>query len=784
MKILYIEDNPIDTDLTVRKLTKTSPDIVISTAKSQAEGLATIRRSDFSSYDLVLTDMHLQDGDGLAILSHIRGHSLPVAVVLLTGQGDEEAAVAALKAGADDYMVKKKGYLDKLPALLKNALSSYNQTKDNQVPLLKVLYLEHNQTDVDLTRRHLDRYAPHIQMDILHEVTEFYAKLDQNGQLKSYSALLLDYRLPKENALEVLQRITHSPHNTIPVILVTGKGDEEIAVKALKMGAFDYITKNQGYLFKLPSVIENAHYSMRLVREHESLLESEKRYRTLFEDSHVAMLLINPDDGKIVDANSASVRFYGWSKEQLKTKRIYDINVLATEDRQESMKVTMQHTCDSFISKHRLTDNSLCDVEVYSSPIEVGGQALVYSMVYDITDRIAIEKEREILQKKLLQAEKMEAFGQLAGGIAHDFNNILSAVIGFTELSLFQVEKGSPLEDNLNEVFTAGNRAKELVQQILAFARKANDELTSVSVSSIVKEVLKLIKSSTPSTIAIRQKIASKALVWGNAIQIHQILMNLCANAVYAMEDGGILEIILKDSTIENASGPGNLPLPPGDYVEITVSDTGSGIQEDIIDSIFDPYFTTKPQGEGTGMGLAMVQGIVETYGGTIQVQSTVGKGTVFTIYLPVAQGVPASATDVLREQPTGTERILFIDDEVALANLGGRLLERLGYTLTIMTDSAESLKLFASNPDAFDLVMTDVTMPVLTGDKLAVEMLKIRPDIPVILTTGYSRKIDNETVQQIGIKALIFKPLVTEQLAKIVRKVLDETEAKRMQKN
>ena len=541
------------------------------------------------------------------------------------------------------------------------------------------------------------------------------------------------------------------------------------------MGAFDYVTKDQGYLFKLPSVIENASYSMRLVREHEALLESEKRYRALFEDSHVAMLIIDPDNEKIVDANSAAVRFYGWTREKLQTMKTHDINTLPSEELKKAAEMVVREERNTFLFKHRRADGSLCEVEVYSGPIEVGGRTLLYSMVYDISRRITIEKEKKILQRKLLQAQKMEAFGQLAGGIAHDFNNILSAVIGFTELALLQVEKGGPLEDDLQEVYTAGKRAKELVRQILAFARQSGEEIEPVGVATIAREVLKLITSSTPSSVEIRQKLTSDSLVRGNAIQIHQILMNLCTNAVYAMEDGGVLEIEVKDVVTDGTSGISRSQPAPGRSVEIKISDTGCGIPEDIIDSIFEPYFTTKPLGEGTGMGLAMVHGIVESYGGKIEVESTPGRGTVFTVYLPVAREDPVSTPEVGRELPTGTERILLVDDEVSLAKLGGQLLEQLDYTVTVMTNSAETLKLFARKPDAFDLVISDVTMPILTGDKLAIELMKIRPDIPVILCTGYSRRVSDDLAQQIGIKAFSYKPIVIEDLARTVRKVLDE---------
>lgn len=775
MKILYVEDNQVDIDLTVRRLGKVSPAIHIDTAHSQTEALQFIRREDFSEYDLVLTDMHLQDGDGIAILSHIRGHSLPVAVVILTGQGDEEAAVAALKAGADDYIVKKQGYLEKLPEFLENASTSFRKAKDYDVGRLKVIYVEHNQADVDLTCRHIARYTPHIQMDPVYSVEDFYKIFEQTGDLDPYNVILLDYRLPQANALEILKEIKLSTNNTIPVILITGKGDEEIAVKALKMGAFDYLTKNQGYLFKLPSVIENAHYSMRLMREHNALIESEKRYRILFENSPIVKLVIDPENGRIVNANAAAVRFYGWSFEQLITKKMSEINTTPEEELRVIRGRVAKTHFDHYQFQHRLANGSIRDVEVNSGPIEIDGKTMLYSVVYDITERIRGEKERERLQRKLVQAQKMEAFGQLAGGIAHDFNNILSAVLGFSELALSQIDEKTPLWDDINEIYIAGRRAKELVSQILTFARQADEEIQPVRINQIAKEVLKLIRSSTSTSIEIRQNVDSTALVKGNAVQIHQVMMNLCTNATYAMEDGGVLEIIIRDVVLDGKENTIGTQHVSGAYVEMIVSDTGSGIPQDIIDSIFEPYFTTKPPGEGTGMGLSMVHGIVQSYGGAIQVASSPGKGTVFTIYLPITSEDEKSLHYESNVLPRGTERILLVDDESSVARAEGKILERLGYRVTVMNDSVESLKLFAARPYDFDLVLTDTNMPKMPGNILAVELMKIRKDMPVILATGYSRKMSHETIKAIGVKALIHKPIVAKSIATILRDVLDQ---------
>jgi signal transduction histidine kinase/CheY-like chemotaxis protein len=408
---------------------------------------------------------------------------------------------------------------------------------------------------------------------------------------------------------------------------------------------------------------------------------------------------------------------------------------------------------------------------IVSSPIFDANNIVTAAieMVDDITDRISLEAQ-------LRHSQQLESIGTMAGGIAHDFNNILSSIIGFTELALDDVAKGTMLEDNLQEVYTAGKRARDLVKQILTFARQTEEEIKPIQVDIIVQEVLKFIRSSLPTTIEIKQNIESGSLIMGNAIQVHQIMMNLCTNAAYAMKDDiGVLEISLEDVQIDTGFPPHAVGLKVGDYIKLSVSDTGTGISPSVIGKIFDPYFTTKDVGEGTGMGLSMVHGIVENYGGKITADSKLGKGTTFSIYLPVTKKRDVSRPYEQSELPAGTERILFVDDELPIAKMGSHILERLGYQVNVRTSSVEALELFKEKPNDFDLVITDMTMPNMSGDKLATELMKIRPDIPVILCTGYSKKISDDSVTAIGIKAFAYKPIVKADLAKIVRKVLDD---------
>ena len=384
--------------------------------------------------------------------------------------------------------------------------------------------------------------------------------------------------------------------------------------------------------------------------------------------------------------------------------------------------------------------------------------------------------EQKDLEDQLRQAQKMEAIGTLAGGIAHDFNNILAAMIGFTEFALEDVKKGTPLSDILEEVLIGGQRAKLLVQQILTFSRKAPGKIAPLWLHSLVQETLKLLRVTIPADIEIEIKMNSEVdpCVMGDEVQIHQIIMNLCTNAAQAMETkGGKLTIGVGTVTLGDGKAVNLSNLPPGKYVKLSVNDTGSGISPENIERIFEPYFSTR----GTGMGLAVVEGIVKAHKGHIMVMSQPQRGATFTVLLPMVEDAECTWDDLVQQQvlPGGTEHILFVDDELPIVKLNRMILEKLGYQVTTSNSSVEALKSFRIAPERFDLVVTDMAMPNMTGDKLAAELLKIKPDIPVIICTGYSQKMTKELAVEMGIKAFAYKPLDKAELAKTVRKVLDE---------
>jgi len=423
-------------------------------------------------------------------------------------------------------------------------------------------------------------------------------------------------------------------------------------------------------------------------------------------------------------------------------------------------------------------DGSKIPYELMAVPIRKDGKIIaVQATLRNLTKRKKIEQEKEKLQAQLIQAQKMKAIGTLAGGIAHDFNNILSAVIGYAELLVMKIPKESDLQADLNEIYKAGNRAKKLVKQILAFSRQKERERIRVQPAFIFKEAIKMLRSSIPTGIEIRQNIdPNSGTILADPTQLHQVIMNLCTNAYHAMsEESGILEISLTTAEIDSSEKCISKDLHPGSYVKLTVSDTGSGITPQVRDRIFEPYFTTREIGEETGLGLSLVHGIVKGCGGVIVVESEPGVGSTFHVYFPRLKKEAAPVQEMEEMVPGGHERVLLADDESSIRTLAKRILEQKGYKVKVASDGVEALELFKAGPDEFDLVVTDMGMPKMNGLQLSKEIRKIRSGIPIVICTGYSKQIDEETYGQISINALLMKPMTKNALTKTVRKALDE---------
>jgi len=521
-------------------------------------------------------------------------------------------------------------------------------------------------------------------------------------------------------------------------------------------------------------------------RAEEALEESEGRYRLLAENASDIIFTMDKDL-RFTYISPSVERIRGFTADEALTQTIAE--VLTPPSLEEAMKVFREELEKEkagpaeFWRKRTLELEEICRdgstiwTETTFTPLRDEDKTLsgFLGITRDITERKRSVEEKKRLEAQLAQAQKMESIGTLAGGIAHDFNNILAAIIGYSELALDDLASPEKARFEIGEVVKAGDRARNLVSQILTFSRKTETVYSPLALRTIVKESLKMLRSVIPTTIEIRQDLADTGLVMSDPTQVNQILMNLCTNAVHAMEEsGGVLELKLKRVRLDKDAAVA-LDILPGPYLRLTVSDTGHGMPQEVIDKIFEPYFTTKEIGRGTGLGLSVVHGIVKSHGGAITCSSTPGKGTAFEVYLPEVESV-GKGVERMEKEPyqKGTERILFVDDEPALVSLAEKMLGKMGYEVSPKTDSREALATFRDNPHLYDLVITDMTMPGMPGDMLARKLLEIRSDIPVILCTGYSERTSEEKARQMGVRAFVLKPFEMRDLARTIRTVLD----------
>jgi len=644
---------------------------------------------------------------------------------------------------------------------------------------LKVLLVEDSEDDATLLLRALRKggFTPDWQR------VETAADMSAALESRPWDVILCDFNLPAFSAPQAIDLLKASQMD-IPIMVVSGAIGEEIAADCMRRGANDYILKNN--LSRLSPAIEReiAEAQIREKRREteEALRENESRLKEAQEMANLGFWRWEVKSGE-VDWSEQVYKIFQLKPETFKPQidSILEFSPWPEDhDRDQELirRATESHEKGSYEQRFLRADGSMgFYYSTFHGLYDDGGKLTsIVGTVQDITERKHAEEERRNLETQLFSSQKMEAIGTLAGGIAHDFNNILSAIIGYAEILEMEVQEKAL--HNVRQILKASERARNLIKQILAFSRHVEPDKKPTDLRSVIQETLKLLRAAISTKIEMQVQLpAQPVIIQADYTQMHQVLMNIGTNAVHAMgEQGGLLEVCLSVESISEGNSGRELSLPAGSYAKLRVRDTGRGIDPVDIGRLFDPFFTTKKIGEGTGLGLAVVYGIIHDHGGGITVASRPGEGATFDIYLPVIEEVSITAETLQQKQiPRGCERILYVDDENGLVEMGRKILGSLGYSVTGCSQSEEALRIYRENPNAFDLVITDMNMPAMSGSELAISILEISRSQPIILCTGYSEFMNSEKAKEIGISAFVMKPFTRQVLATQVRKVLDQ---------
>jgi PAS domain S-box-containing protein len=760
LRVLIVEDSEDDALLVIRELKRGGYDTTFERVETAEAMTAALEKQ---VWDIIIADYRLPHFSAPEALELFHQSGLDLPFIVISGTIGEETAVATMKAGAHDYLMKDN--LTRLVPAVERELHEAEIRKQRKRAEEALRLAEQN------FRNSLDNSPLGIRI------------VSAEGELLYANQAILDiygYSSVEElKTMPVKKRYTpesYAEHQKRKGKRKQGKpvpASYEISIVRKDREIRHLITSRKAVVWG-GEVQYQVMYQDITEREQaeEMVRESEGKYRQLFELGSDALFLIEVKTGKILDLNNAAIEMYGYSREEALQMKNTDFS----SEPDKTRKATLESEKHIPVRYHKRKDGTIFPTDISVAYYTWYGKKVCVAAIRDITERKQTEEEKKKIEAQLQQAQKMEAIGTLAGGIAHDFNNILSLIMGYTELSMMNLPKDSLVRDNMNKLIKAGERARDLVKQILTFSRQSEYEQKPLQIHLIVKEALKLLRPSLPTTIEIRQNIASTGMVMADPTQMHQVIMNLSTNAYHAMQEkGGVLEVSLADVELDSDFTARHLDTHIGPYIRFTVSDTGYGIEKKDIDRIFEPYYTTKEKTGGTGMGLAVVHGIVKSYSGAITVYSEPSKGTTFNVFLPkIEETKVETETEEMGPIPTGNERILLVDDEPAIVDIGKGMLENLGYTVETRTSPIEALEAFKAQPDKFDLVITDMTMPKMTGDELAKELMKIRPDIPIIVCTGFSERINEEKAKAMGIRRLVMKPIVQRELAEAVREALD----------
>ncbi len=897
VSILYVEDDPMDQELVVRRLSKEKK-FFIEIASTIGEAYNLLQEKQF---DLILIDYKLPDGDGISLISWIKEKGISSPSIIITGRGDEKTAIAALKTGALDYISKQPGYLEKLPSIIDNVLWRAKEKRERLFPSLNLLYGEYVKTEIERVKNYFKTHAPYITIEYASTGPGCIHKFEE----KSFDAVVVNYRMPGMSGIEILKHIT-SYKRAFPVIIIGSLRDEEAAVQSLKLGASDYIIKDKNYLSLLLHSVEQAVAQYRLINSERALRESEERYRQLLDNANDIIYLTDPK-GYFIYINPAAEKNIGYTKEELigrhciefirhdyvsKIKRFYTIQLakkipntylefpILTKEGEEiwlgqnvqliienekvmgfqavarditkqikaeealrqtekryrtlvensfdgifiqkgsdivfanqrlhsilgyeqgelvGMKhwqiyhpefqaITKKHAADrmkgkDIISQYEVKllrkDGSWFWGEVSARSITIDGEPGIQVWVKDITERKQAEEERERLFGQFLQAQKMEAIGTLAGGIAHDFNNLIQAILGYTQLLLLDKDPEEVDFVRLKEIEKAAKRASQLTEQLLTFSRKKESSLKPVSLNNLIREAEKFLKNIIPKMISMEFHLQKDLkVINADPDKLYQLIINLAINARDAMPEGGKLLFETKNIILDEEYCRAWVDLSPGEYVLFKIADTGVGIDQEIQRRMFEPFYTTKEIGKGTGLGLAMVYSIVKSHKGHIICHSAPSRGATFEIYLPVFSAKESSwGVSPPKEQELprgGRETILLVDDEQSILDIGKSILEQFGYTILTAESGEEALRLFNEIRPLPDLVILDLNMPGMGGKKCLTELLRLYPETKIIVASGYLIEKQHEKSLYSQVKGFIRKPYELKEMLKIVREVLE----------
>jgi signal transduction histidine kinase len=639
---------------------------------------------------------------------------------------------------------------------------------------LRILYLEDDPKDAELVQEALEIAGIICQITRVDTEADFIASLEQG----SFALILADYALPSFDGLSAL-KIAQQKWAHVPFIFVSGTLGEEVAIEALKIGATDYVLKT--LLSRIvPSVqraLREARERTELSRAAVALRRSEAYLAEAQQLSHTGSFGWNLSSGEIYWSDE-TYRIVGLDRSTKPTfERVYQR--IHPDDR-----IFVQQILDSAFRdrtavdfEHRLLmpDGSVKCIRVLAKAVRDESGNLEYvGAGIDLTEQKWEQAERERLQQRLRQAEKMEAVGRLAGGIAHDFNGVLAGVFAYGEMLVEEAPAGSSLKRYAQNVLTAASRGRELVDQILTYSRSQHGKRAPVDIARVVAETLELVRGSLPKGIHLGANASESPLVvTGDATRLHQVVMNLCSNAIHAMSGGGSLRVALEAADLSTEQALSHGTLRPGRYVRLTVTDSGSGMDEATLSRIFEPFFTTKEVGRGTGLGLSLVYAIVTDSGGAIDVKSAPQQGSTFTVYLPHSPVtlIMVEAAAAASHRGHG-ERVLLIDDEEPVLAATAEVLSRLGYEAVSFSDSHAALAAFEAAPEGFDVVVTDEAMPGLTGTGLARELRRHRPDLPIVLVSGYGA-IETHQALAAGVSELLTKPIQSHEMATTLARVL-----------